>query len=41
MRMAENPVYAVEVVGEWRMDVFESYILTVVYYEEFAEIVFV
>ena len=40
MHMAENPVYTVEVVGEWRMDVFESYILTVDYYEEFAEIVF-
>ena len=40
MHMAENPVYTVEVVGEWRMDVFEGYILTVDYYEEFAEIVF-
>jgi hypothetical protein len=38
--MANEPIYTVEVTGEWRMDVFESYVLTIDYYEEFAEIVF-
>jgi hypothetical protein len=38
--MVNEPLYTVEVDNEWRMDVYENYILTIDYYEEFAEIVF-
>jgi hypothetical protein len=35
-----EPIYIVEDYGEWRMEVFEDYIISVDYYEGFAEIVF-
>ena len=35
-----TPLYVVEEPGEWRMEVFEDYIISVDYYERFAEIVF-
>ena len=38
--MAMEPIYVVEDYGEWRMEVFEDYIISVDYYERFAEIVF-
>jgi hypothetical protein len=34
------PLFVVEEPGEWRMEVYEDYILTIDFYEEFAEIVF-
>jgi hypothetical protein len=36
-----TPIYVVEEPGEWRMEVYDSFILTVDYYEGFAEISFV
>jgi len=38
--MSMTPLYVVEEPGEWRMEVFEDYIISVDYYERFAEIVF-
>jgi hypothetical protein len=35
-----TPLYIVENYGEWRMEVYEDYVLSVDYYEGFAEIVF-
>ena len=37
---AMEPLYTVEEYGEWRMEVYNEYIVTVDYYEGFAEIVF-
>ena len=34
------PLYTVEVDGEWRMEVYVEYVITVDYYEEVAEISF-
>jgi hypothetical protein len=36
-----TPIYTVEEPDEWRMEVYSEYIITVDYYEDFAEIVFV
>jgi len=36
-----TPIYTVEDYGEWRMEVHEDFVLTVDYYEGFAEIMFV
>jgi len=35
-----EPLYTVEEYGEWRVEVYNEYIVTVDYYEGFAEIVF-
>ena len=35
-----TPLFTIEDYGEWRMEVYDSFILTVDYYEEVAEIVF-
>jgi len=35
-----TPLFTVEDYGEWRMEVYDEYIVTVDYYEDFAEIVF-
>ena len=36
-----EPLYTVENYGEWRMEVYEDFVLSVDFFEEFAEIVFV
>jgi len=33
-------IYTVEELGEWRMEVYPDFIITINYYEGFAEIVF-
>ena len=38
--MTTTPLFTIEDYGEWRMEVYDSFILTVDYYEGFAEIVF-
>jgi hypothetical protein len=35
-----TPLFVVEELGEWRMEVYEDFTLSVDYYEGFAEIVF-
>ena len=35
-----TPLYTVEEPGEWRMEVYPDFIMTIDYYEGFAEIVF-
>jgi hypothetical protein len=35
-----EPLYTVEDYGEWRMEVYPDFIMTVDYYEGFAEISF-
>jgi len=35
-----TPLYVVEELGEWKMGVFEDYVITIDYYEGFAEISF-
>jgi len=34
------PLYVVEEPGEWKMEVHDDYVLSIDYYEGFAEIVF-
>ena len=36
-----DPLFVVEELGEWRMEVYPDFIMTVDYYEGFAEIMFV
>ena len=36
----KHPLFTVEELGEWKMEVFEDYVITVDYYEGFAEITF-
>jgi len=35
-----EPLYTVEELGEWRMEVYDGYVLSIDYYEGFAEIMF-
>jgi len=35
-----EPLFTVEDYGEWRMEVYDEYVITVDYYEGFAEISF-
>ncbi len=35
-----EPLYTVEDYGEWRMEVYEDMVVTIDYYEGFAEIAF-
>jgi hypothetical protein len=35
-----TPLFTIEDYGEWRMEVFEDYVISIDYYEGFAEIVF-
>ena len=34
------PLFTIEELGEWRMEVYEDFVLSVDFFEEFAETVF-